>query len=287
MKIDGHEIGNGAAPFIVAEIGGNHGGSASSVMRAIRNAKQRGADAAKLQMFDPYRLAERRGGFDKVLASGEWQGCSLGSLYKKTALHPALMQEALAYAADIDFTVFASAFDPADIDYLETLGCPAYKISSFEAADHALIRHACQTGKPVIVSTGMLAPADVLPMIQDGIMPYCPGGAALLHCVSEYPCPIGEANLGRIAIMRAAYGQFVQVGLSDHTLGSVAPVVATALGASIIEKHFTLSRSDGGPDAAFSLEPAEFGQMVRDVRDAHAALQVVEAKGTYRELAHG
>jgi N-acetylneuraminate synthase len=177
--------------------------------------------------------------------------------------------------------MFSSVFDEEGVDYLESLGCPALKISSFELTDLALIRKAASTGKPIIISTGMASETEVdaarAAAFEHHRLP------VWLHCVSAYPCPIAEANLHRMAAMKE---WAMWVGLSDHTLGSIAPVVATALGASIIEKHITLDRKNGGPDAPFSLEPAEFAKMVQDVKDAYASLGTGNrpASEIYRDL---
>ena len=269
MNIAGREIGKAGPPYLIAEMSGEHCGFKDSAINLISMALWVGADAIKLQCFDPSKLAEARGGADKVLTEGLWAGRALGDLYRETHTPREWFPDLFAYAKRIGITLFASVFDEEGVDFLETLGCPAYKISSFSLTDLALIRKAASTGRPLLISTGMASEDE----IEEGV--YQAGGldnlnnVAVLHCVSAYPCSIESAGLHRI-------GKLIEdhhvVGLSDHTLGSIAPIVATALGASIIEKHITLDRKNGGPDAPFSLEPQEFKQMVSDVKDAYASL---------------
>ena len=235
----------------------------------------------------------------KVLTEGLWAGRSLGDLYRQTYTPREWFLGLFRYTKEIGITLFSSVFDEEGVDFLETLGSPAYKISSFEITNLALIRKAASTGKPLILSTGMASDEDITAALNETvaeepewrIRKLC--DAAILHCVSAYPCPIEQAGLVRITRLAADvkdYDGFC-VGLSDHTLGTTAAIVATALGASIIEKHITLSRADGGPDAAFSLEPAEFKKLVDDVRDAYAALGTgttgrPSSEAMYRDLRH-
>lgn len=264
MNIAGHEIGPGRSTYVVAEISGEHKGDFGRCLDLILAAKDAGADAVKLQCFDPERLAGARGGRDKVLTDGLWAGMSLIDLYRETHTPRAFIAEAMEWGEHWGITVFSSVFDEDGVDYLESLGCPAYKIASFELTDLALIRKAASTGKPIIISTGMGDWGDVRRAAHTA-----GPDVAMLHCVSAYPARVEDLGLRR---MRDLAVQTEFYGLSDHTLGSIAPVVATALGASIIEKHITLDRENGGPDAPFSLEPAEFKQMVQDVKDAYASL---------------
>jgi N-acetylneuraminate synthase len=282
MQIDGKQIGPGHPPYIVGEVSGEHRGDLLRCMTLISAAKKAGADSAKLQLYDPVKLAEARGGRNKVLTDGLWKGRTLGDLYQEAHTPREWFPELFAYAKDIGITLFSSVFDEEGVDYLESLGCPAYKIASFELTDLALIRKAASTGKPVIISTGMGSESEIVAAMNAASYPHL----ALLHCVSSYPCKIEDARLGRLRGFGARYN-FDCMGISDHTLGSVAPVVATALGASIIEKHITLDRKNGGPDAPFSLEPHEFKQMVQDVKDAYASLGTGERPASeeiYREL---
>lgn len=294
MIIDGVQIGPDHPPYIIGEVSGEHRGSKDRAFMLIRALKEAGASAAKLQLFDPGKLAEARGGKHKVLTEALWAGRTLLDLYTETHTPREWFPDLFAYAKEIGITLFSSVFDEDGVDYLETLGCPAYKISSFEITNLALIRKAASTGKPLIISTGMASNEEILEAIiqSGGPSALTRPDVALLHCVSAYPCSIGDANLGRISSQWGGLRQFreyreFEIGLSDHTTGSVAAIVATALGASIIEKHITLDRNNGGPDAAFSLEPAEFKKLVNDVRDAHASLgtgQRPASEEMYRSL---
>lgn len=287
MQINGKQIGSGHPPYVIAEISGEHCGNRYAAYDLIKAAKDAGASAAKLQCFDPLRLAEARGGKDKLLTEGLWQGRTLYDLYQETHTPREWFPELFAFAKEIGITLFSSVFDPEGVDFLEDLGCPAYKISSFDAADLPLIRKAAVTRKPLIVSTGMASSQDIDDVVTevvdlDGIA-YPDLG--LLHCVSSYPCRVADANLRRMLTLPQHYN--CAFGLSDHTLGTTAAIVATALGASIIEKHITLDRNNGGPDAAFSLEPHEFAKLVQDVKDAYASLGNGErpaSEAPYREL---
>jgi sialic acid synthase SpsE len=286
VNIAGREIGPGHPPYIVAEIAGEHLGDEWTLLRLLNAAHHAGADAVKLQCYDPAKLAEARGGAGKVLSDGLWKGRSLGDLYAAAHTPRSLVARAFDYCRNSGITVFSSVFDEEGVDYLESLGCPALKIASFELTDLALIRKAASTGKPVIISTGMGSEAEVWQASWEAQEAARHESApAILHCVSSYPCRVSDLNLrDRFDEMNRHYSV---IGLSDHTLGSVAPVVATALGASIIEKHITLDRKNGGPDAPFSLEPAEFAKMVQDVKDAYASLGTggrPKSEEIYREL---
>jgi N-acetylneuraminate synthase len=265
---------------------GEHRGSYTDAEEIVLQAKWAGADAVKLQCFDPDRLAGVRGGRDKLLDSGLWKGRTLGDLYAETHTPQSWFLDLFECAREARITIFSSVFDEEGVDFLETLGCPAYKIASFELTNLGLIGKAASTGKPVILSTGMASDEEVgralVATVHNGM-----ANSAVLHCVSAYPCPIEEANLQRIETLRYRYQ--VPVGLSDHTTGIVAPIVATALGACIIEKHLTLDRHNGGPDAAFSLESPEFNRMVRNVEQAYASLgtglgERSEDEAPYRDL---
>ena len=291
MQIDGRQIGPGHPPYVIAELSGEHKGSLYRALDLIKAAKEAGADAAKLQLYDPIALAEARGGRHKFLESGLWKGRTLGDLYQEAHTPKEWFPELFAYAREIGITLFSSVFDEEGVDFLKALGCPAYKVASFEIGDLALIRKAASTGKPLIISTGMASEDNV----DEALAASAPVSVALLHCVSAYPCAVADANLRQVAWLWGRRDEVYcpsdarpsVVGLSDHTLGTTAAIVAIALGASIIEKHITLSRNDGGPDAAFSLEPAEFTKLVQDVKDAYASLGNGErpaSEAPYRDL---
>ena len=264
MNINGREIGSGHPPYIVGEVSGEHRGSFENARDIIRALKEAGADAAKLQHFGPYRLAEARGGADKVLTEGLWAGRSLLSIYCETVTPKSWFPDLFAYAKNIGITLFSSVFDEDGVDYLETLGCPTYKVASREAADVDLVKAAASTGKPVIISTGTATEDDLGRSVAAAAKHT--NQIALLYCVSEYPTRMESLDFDEIGRLRHRFQ--VPVGFSDHTVGIDAAVEAVKAGACIIEKHITLSRAEGGLDAAFSLEPHELKELVQRVKDA-------------------
>jgi N-acetylneuraminate synthase len=269
LKIAGRPIGAGHPPYVIAELSGNHNGKLERALLLMDAAKQAGADAVKLQTYTADTITIDHDGPGFTIEGGLWNGRRLHELYQEAHTpwewHPALFE----HARKIGIACFSSPFDPSAVDLLESLDAPAYKIASFEIIDIPLIRYAAKTGKPLIISTGM-ATADEIVEAAAAARDAGAGGLVLLHCVSGYPTPVEETNLFRIPALSA--GHNCTIGLSDHTLGINVAVAATALGASIIEKHITLARADGGPDASFSLEPHELAALVQGVRAAHAAL---------------
>jgi N-acetylneuraminate synthase len=273
FSIAGRPIGPGHPPFIIAELSGNHNGELGRALQLIDAAAEAGADAVKLQTYTADTITIDHDGPGFRLEGGPWSGRTLHDLYSE-AFTPYDWHEALfAHARARGLIVFSSPFDETAIELLESLDAPAFKIASFEAIDLPLIARAARGGKPLIVSTGMTDRAEIGAAL-DCALKAGAGGVALLHCVSAYPARFEDANLAMIPRLAADYGCIV--GLSDHTPGVAAAVAAIALGARIIEKHFTLARADGGPDAAFSLEPDELKRLVDDCRDAWAALGVAE-----------
>jgi pseudaminic acid synthase len=262
----------GCPPFIIAELSGNHKGDLDRAKRLIDAAKRAGADAVKLQTYTADTITMDVDRPEFRLEGGLWAGKTLYQLYGEAQTpwdwHPALFE----HAAALGLPAFSSPFDLSAIDFLETLGAPAYKIASFELLDLELIAKAAATGKPLIMSAGMASLGEIGEAVA-AARDVGNDRLTLLHCVSGYPTPYEECDLRTIPHMAAAFG--VPVGLSDHTLGIAAPVAAVALGAVVIEKHFTLARADGGPDAAFSLEPHEFAAMAEACRMAHAALGAI------------
>lgn len=270
MKIEGREIGGGAPVYIIAELSANHHQRFDDALSIVHAAHAAGADAIKLQTYtaDTLTLASEKEYF-RIGHGTIWEGRTLHDLYQE-AFTPWDWQPRLKAAAnELGLHCFSSPFDSTSLEFLETLEMPAYKIASFELVDLALIERVAATGRPLIMSTGMATRDE----IAEALAAARKGGAveiALLKCTSAYPARFEEMNLRTIPEMSASFG--VPVGLSDHTLGSAVPVAAVSLGACIIEKHLTLSRTATGPDSAFSLEPSEFAQMVADVRAAEKAL---------------
>ena len=277
IEIAGRRIGPGHEPFVICELSGNHNGSLDRALTMIDAAAATGADAIKLQTYTADTLTLDSDGPGFRIEEGPWAGRTLHDLYAEAYTpyewHAALFERARQRGV----ILFSTPFDDTAVDLLESLGAPAYKIASFEAVDLPLISRVAACGKPMIISTGLASLAEMGEALETA-RTHGAAGVALLHCVSAYPAPIGEANVRTVPDLAARFG--VVTGLSDHTPGTAASVAAVALGACIIEKHFTLARADGGPDAAFSLEPAEFTALVRDCKDAWRAL----GSATYDEL---
>ena len=277
FAIAGRTIGPGHPPYVICELSANHNGSLERALAMIDAAAATGCDAIKLQTYtaDTLTLASDGPGFR--ITEGPWAGRTLHDLYAEACTpydwHAALFER----ARQAGVPIFSTPFDATAIALLESLNAPAYKIASFEAVDLPLIAKVAACGKPMIISTG-LASLDEMGAALHTAQKHGAAGVALLHCVSSYPAPIEEANVRTVPDLARRFG--VVTGLSDHTPGSAAAVAAVALGAAIIEKHFTLARADGGPDAAFSLEPAEFSALVRDCKAAWSAL----GSATYDEL---
>ena len=277
IEIAGRKIGPDYEPFVICELSGNHNGSLERALSMIDAAAATGCDAIKLQTYtaDPLTLDCDGPGFR--IDEGPWAGRTLHDLYAEAFTpyewHAALFRR----ARERGVTIFSTPFDATAVELLESLSAPAYKIASFEAVDLPLIARVAACGKPVIISTGLASleeMGEALATARDNGA----AGVVLLHCVSAYPAPIEEANVRTVPDLARRFG--VITGLSDHTPGSAAAVAAVALGAAVIEKHFTLARADGGPDAAFSLEPAEFTALVADCKAAWRAL----GSATYDEL---
>lgn len=271
FDINGRRIGPDEPPYVICEVSANHNGSLERALALIDAAAQTGADAVKIQTYTPDTITIACERPEFRISGGLWNGRSLHELYQEAHTpyewHPALFARALARGV----TLFSTPFDDTAVDLLEGLGAPAYKIASFELVDLPLIARVARTGKPMILSTGMAQHHE----IEEAVGTARAQGArdiALLHCVSAYPAEIGEANVATVPHLAATFG--CVAGLSDHTRGAVAAVASIVLGGCIVEKHFTLSRADGGPDAAFSLEPDEFKALVEACRDARRAVGV-------------
>lgn len=270
IQIGKRRIGAGSPAYCIAELSANHNQDFSQAVRIIEAAKEAGADAVKLQTYTPDTITiESKQEYFRVGGGTLWDGRTLYELYGE-AYTPWDWQPKLKKVAnDLGMDLFSSAFDDTAVDFLEAMGVPAHKLASFELVDIPLLRKMARTGKPLIMSTGMAS----LEEVEEGLTTARESGAtqvALLKCTSAYPAPPEEMNLKTIPEMARRFR--VPVGLSDHTMGVAAPVAAVALGATILEKHLTLSRSIPGPDSAFSLEPQEFKAMVDSVRVAEKAL---------------
>ena len=276
-------IGNGHPVFIVAEISGNHHQELEEANALIRAAKEAGADAVKLQTYTPDTLTiDSDLPWFRVGKGTLWEGRCLYDLYKE-AFTPWEWQPMLKENAEkAGLILFSTPFDSTSVDFLERMDTPAYKIASFELVDLPLVRRVGETGKPVILSTGMASLQEITEAVQT-LRQAGNDRIALLKCTSAYPADPAEMNLRTIPHLAATFG--VPVGLSDHSLGLAAPVAAVALGACIIEKHLTLSRDEPGPDSGFSLEPEEFRTMVEVVRETEKALGDISYQPTSREAA--
>ena len=282
MQINGREIGLGARPYLIAEMSGNHNHSLDRALEIVDAAAASGADAIKLQTYtaDTITLDVDAPGFVIEDESSLWNGRRLHELYDEAHTpwdwHGPIIEHAKKQGLDC----FSSPFDASAVDFLEELGVPAYKIASFEVIDLPLIRKVAATGKPMIISTGMASVIDIGEAIraaQDaGNEQLC-----ILKCTSTYPATPANTNISTIPNMRATFG--CEVGLSDHTMGTGVAVGAVALGAVLIEKHFTLARADGGVDSAFSLEPTEFQALRDETERAWQAMGQVTYGGTKAE----
>lgn len=269
MKIANRDIGKGHRPYIIAEMSGNHNGDITRAIELIKAAKDAGADAVKLQTYTADTITINHDSEEFMIRGGLWDGSKLYDLYEQAHTpwdwHKTLFDE----AEKLGITIFSSPFDHTAVDFLESLNAPAYKIASFELIDLPLIRKVAATGKPMIMSTGNANLAE----IEEAVAAAKAAGAidiVLLHCTSGYPTPASQANISTMAVMRDAFE--VEVGLSDHTMDIGVSVAAVALGACVIEKHFTLARADGGPDSAFSLEKEELKSLVTNCNMAFESI---------------
>ncbi|WP_119841373.1 pseudaminic acid synthase [Salinibacter ruber] len=280
LKIKDRTVGDEAPAYIVAEMSANHHHDYDRAVEIIEAASEAGADAIKLQTYtaDTMTIDSEKKPFQ--IEEGPWAGRTLYDLYEEAYTPWDWQPELHDIAHDLGLDFFSTPFDASAVEFLEDLGVPVYKIASFENVDLPLIRRVAETGKPVIMSTGMATLGE----IDEAVRAYREAGGtelALLACTSSYPAPPEEMHLRRISHLKETFD--VVPGLSDHTLGTEVPVAATALGARIVEKHLTLSRQEEGPDSDFSLEPEEFAEMVQTVRKTEKAIGEVRYETTEKE----
>jgi len=273
ITIDGRRISVDEQPYVIAEVSANHNGKLDNALALIDVAKSSGAAAVKLQTYRPDTITLDCDAEEFKIHGGLWEGKTLFELYREAHMPWEWHKPLFDHARRIGITIFSSPFDNTAVDLLEDLNTPAYKIASFEAIDLPLIKYVAGTGKPMIISTGMADAEEIAEAIEAARESGC-SELAILHCVSGYPAPAEDYNLRTITDMISRHG--LVTGLSDHTLDNTTAITSVALGASIIEKHFTLSRSGGGPDDSFSLEPNELVALCRDIQTAWLALGKVD-----------
>lgn len=273
MIIDNFKIDSNSPVFIIAELSANHNGSLETALETVRAAKRAGADCIKLQTYTADTITLDSNKEDFVIKGTIWDGKKLHSLYQEAYTPWEWHEEIYRVAKEEGLICFSSPFDKTAVDLLESLDSPAYKIASFEITDIPLIEYVASKGKPIIISTGIAEKEDI-ELALEACRRIGNDDIALLKCTSSYPAPIEEANMVMVKDLAERYN--VISGLSDHTMGSTVPIVATVYGAKIIEKHFILDRAIGGPDASFSMNEEEFTQMVKSVREAEKASGVVD-----------
>jgi pseudaminic acid synthase len=277
ITIGNTRIGEGSSCFIVAEMSANHNQSYERALEILRAAKESGADAVKVQTYRPDTITIDCNNKHFRIEEGPWAGQTLYELYEKAYMpwewHEGLLKE----AESLGMTLFSSPFDVTAVDFLEQVGIKAYKVASFELVDTPLVEHIAARGKPVMLSTGMSTLGEIDSAVR-AIRKKGNSRIILLKCVSAYPARPEAMNLRTIRNMAEVFG--CPVGLSDHSLGAEVAVCAVALGACVVEKHFTLSRREGGPDSGFSMEPDEFRNMVKAIRGAEKAMGEVSYQVT-------
>ncbi len=267
--IKNREISNKFPPYIIAEISANHNGSLIRAKESILAAKKAGVDAVKIQTYTPDTMTIEVDNSDFFIKEGLWKNRSLYSLYSEAYTPYEWHRELFDFAFENEITLFSSPFDESAVDLLDSLQVPAFKVASFEIVDLPLIKYIASKNKPILMSTGMASLSEIGNAVET-IKSVGNNSIALFHCISSYPTPISQANLNSISVLKKEFN--LEVGLSDHTFGNLASLIATSIGASIIEKHFTLSRNDGGVDSSFSLEPAEMNSLVIETKKAFSAL---------------
>jgi len=281
MVIDNIVVGTNSPVFIIAEISANHNGSLETAIRTIKAAKRAGADCVKLQTYTADTMTIESDKDDFVIKGTIWSEQVLYDLYRQAYTPWEWHKQLFEVAREEGLVCFSSPFDKSAVDFLENLSVPAYKIASFEITDIPLIEYVASKGKPVIISTGIATIEDI-ELALDACKRMGNNQIALLKCTSSYPAPVEEANLTMIRDMSEKFG--VITGLSDHTLGAIVPIAATVLGARIIEKHFIIDRSIGGPDSTFSMNEPEFTAMVHSIRETEKAIGKIDYNLTKKQL---
>ena len=280
MKINNFTINSNSNVFIIAELSANHNGSIETAIETIKAAKRAGANCIKLQTYTADTLTIDSQKDDFKIKGTIWEGKNYYQLYQEAYTPWEWHEKLFKVAEDEGLICFSSPFDMTAVDFLENLNAPAYKIASFEITDIPLIEYVASKGKPIIISTGISDMEDIELAVET-----CRSAGnnqiALLKCTSSYPAPINEANMCMVKDLASRFN--VISGLSDHTMGATVPIVATVFGAKIIEKHFILDRSIGGPDATFSMNENEFTEMVKSVREAESAIGFVDYKLTEKQ----
>jgi N-acetylneuraminate synthase len=262
-------IGENHPPYIIAELSANHNGSIERAKLSLKAAKESGASAVKIQSYTADTMTIDSDLPDFLIKGGLWDGYTLYDLYKEAQTPFEWHEELFHFAKEINLTIFSSPFDETAVDMLEKLNAPAYKVASFEIVDLPLIKYIAATKKPLLMSTGMASEEEISEAISVASEEGCEQ-ILLFHCISSYPAPIHNANLLQMLQLKERYN--VEIGLSDHTMGNTAAIAAVSLGASAIEKHFTLSRAEKGPDSSFSMEPDELLDLVTQTNNAKASL---------------
>jgi pseudaminic acid synthase len=269
VTINGRKIGPEYPPYVIAELSANHNGVLQKALDTISEAKKCGADAIKLQTYSADTMTIDCDREEFWIRGGLWNGYKLYDLYQEAQTPFDWHKAMFDHARKVGITCFSTPFDETAVDLLEDLNAPAYKVASFEATDLPLVKYVAATKKPLIMSTGMANLEEIEEMVAAAREAGC-NDLILLHCISSYPAPIEQSNLLTIPDMQKRLG--VQIGLSDHTISNTASVVSVALGATLIEKHFILDRSEKGPDSDFSIEPNELKALCNDTKEAWLAL---------------
>ena len=269
IVISGREISENHKPYVIAEISANHNGSIERAKQSIEMAAKAGVDAIKIQTYNADTMTIDCDSDDFIVKGGLWNGYKLYDLYNEAQTPYVWHKELFKFANDLGITLFSTPFDESAVELLESLKAPAYKIASFELTDLPLISYVAKQRKPMLMSTGMATEEEISEALECARIAGC-SAILLFHCISSYPTPIEQANLKSISRLKKEFG--VSVGLSDHTIGNLAATTAVALGACAIEKHFTISREDKGPDSDFSIEPNELKVLVKEVKDTWLSL---------------